>query len=434
METVDLITGTVIRQKCDGMSTEMQFTDRGLEYTLTDVNKNMTGHFIEWHDFSAQFLCESTRVPLYMRLTYLIIFLTIPVIHALIVHDEKYGKIYYLVEYVLIAWPIPLAFFLLFGGIFRIDYTLLPHENGKLVVIKDAMHDQILTAIQARRTEALRAFARIDSKLSVRQNLLRLRSLLTEKIITANAFRQFQSKLLPGKDISLMRETPDVGPDRVFVQKFLGGSHRFSLYNNYVLVEYESNFLQKKSYVCDYPLKTPKAMKIKKTIYNRVYLAISFLCFMYLLALNYFLIEMINSDGAEKYGFAGFRNFIIYPLPIFLFSLSLLYYAEKLTTIVVSLIGSWLFVIADSRHDEIINEIYARGMLQHRAHIEPDPLMAPDVRQKLLIYLNQNSIITDAELEYGMYKSNQYKSEIDPLLDTYPDMADEPPVSGTLLH
>jgi len=78
---------------------------------------------------------------------------------------------------------------------FQNEYTTIPTAKGKLLLLRNKEHDQVLKEIESRRTRELRGLARIDPFNAPQAELRKFEWLKEQGVISAEEFEAFRQKL-----------------------------------------------------------------------------------------------------------------------------------------------------------------------------------------------------------------------------------------------
>jgi hypothetical protein len=82
---------------------------------------------------------------------------------------------------------------ILLGWLFKAEYTVVPHENGDIWILKDQLHDDILKAVETARIRSLRKLTAPDLANSPDEEWAKLNWLRDQEVLSEKEFRSLLS-------------------------------------------------------------------------------------------------------------------------------------------------------------------------------------------------------------------------------------------------
>ncbi|TAL27260.1 MAG: hypothetical protein EPN97_17945 [Alphaproteobacteria bacterium] len=298
---------------------------------------------------------------------------------------------------------------------FRRLYTSLPTRNGKLLILCDARHDDILHEIEARRLKALRKFAMVDALNAPYAELKRLRWLKEEGAITAEEFANYRRALSVAAGGAVFPEADESrdGPPLTLAQDSFRFHAQFAFHGDHL--EYSMNDGAQTAFNIKYG-ELPHPTEYRTFMRNDG-LAALVLCLCMLVAL-----ALIDTYSGEKY-FAtaeGFRQtvlgmLIFIPAVVFLVFGARRYSRKEFTILPVT--KGVIRVLQDPLHDRLIGEMKQRRYAALRAQAVIDRANSPQGELRKFTWLKEQGAITEKEFEAFRNK----------LLEAISDRPSQPP-------
>lgn len=275
-------------------------------------------------------------------------------------------------------------------------YTTMPTKSGKLLILKDARHDDVVNALEARRKQALRKLAVIDPYAPPQQEFNRLAWLREEGAITAEELDSYRDRL------GLTRTVPAAGTGGADEKPMLVKSQKgFRLRNEFGFYDRHLSFMQDDGALSAFNIwyrDLPHVSEYRKFSKSETYGAIVFAAGM-ILAIAY-----LNHHASDNYftGDAGLMRLgvaaaIFLPLLVGLVYLTQRYTRKAFTIIPVS--KGMIRVLQDAQHDDILEQIQRRRIQALREHAVINHLNAPQAELKKFAWLKEQGAITGNEFE-----------------------------------
>jgi hypothetical protein len=277
---------------------------------------------------------------------------------------------------------------------FRKIYTSVPTRNGKLLVLRNAAHDNILHELETRRRKALRKFAMIDALNAPYAELKRLKWLKEEGAITPAEFDKYRRALGPLGFTPLPAEAPD-GPPLTLAQDVFRFHSAFSFHDDYMAYSMNDGALTEfKVHYKELPHPAEY-----RSFTKRDGLAGFVLCMGALLAMalmNYVANDryFATPDGSKQ----ALIGTLIYVPAFAALVFGARRFSRKEFTIVPHSKGA-IRVLQDPQHDRILGEIQNRRHAALRAQAVIEAGSSPQVELRKFMWLKEQGAITDAEFE-----------------------------------
>jgi len=275
-------------------------------------------------------------------------------------------------------------------------YTTMPTKSGKLLILKDARHDEVIQALETRRKEALRKLAVIDPYAPAQQEFNRLSWLKEEGAITAEELDSYRDRLglsamVPGARAAEPEEKP-------MLTKSQKG---FRLKNEFGFFDRHLSFLQDDGALAAFNVwyrELPPVSEYRKFSKSETYGAIVFAAGMIL------AIAFLNHHAADNFftGNAGMIRLlecagVFLPVLFGLVYLTQRYTRKSFTIIPVS--KGVIRVLEDAQHDDILEQIQRRRLLALREHAVINQLNSPQAELKKFAWLKEQGAISGSEFE-----------------------------------
>jgi hypothetical protein len=278
---------------------------------------------------------------------------------------------------------------------FRKIYTSIPTPNGKLLVLRNGMHDGILSELEERRRKALRKFAMIDALGSPLAELRRLKWLKEEGAITALEFETYRRALGPAAVIASRPAPPSDFLPLTIVQKASHFHAVFDFHDDYLDYRVNEGALAEfKMHYKDLPHTSEYTQVTTKDG-----IASFVLCLGALLGMA--LMNHVANDPyfATKIGeLQALVGTALY-VPAFAALVWLAPRASRKEFTVLPVSKGAIRILQDAHRDRIIGEIQNRRHAALRARAVVDAANSPQEELRKFVWLREQGAITGAEFE-----------------------------------
>lgn len=275
----------------------------------------------------------------------------------------------------------------------RVAYTAVPAGTFSVLVLNDRQHDDIIAAMERRRSDALLRDLSGSRGLTLRVYLRRLRWLMENGALSREAFLERQAALLPNEN--LLPDEPAPAAAINFTQRRLATRLEVTLEATHIIYRRWSLFDGSERFMVDYRnLREPGRYEDTD---NQLWLTAILIAWAGAALLSWG--SWINASHPAGYyvGGIGLQRALTDFGPMLLGCVAAAGMIPMLTRLRVARPWPGLTFLRDKQYDALVAEIDKRRISALRALARPDPLLHPEEQVQLLDELLEAGVLDEEE-------------------------------------